>query len=368
MHPDNHFLTVNPGSSSTKVALTRVERKNEEPVVWVVKEKTLRHPDEELRQYAKISEQLEYRFRHVQSFIDELETEFSAVVGRGGLARPVGGGTYVTTSALLSDLETGIQGEHPSNLGGLIAHRIGEEMDIPSFIVDPVSVDELSPEARISGLPEIQRISLWHALNCRASARKAAAELGHILNEVNLVVIHLGSGITVAAMDKGRAIDVNNATAEGPFGPDRAGGLPATGVVDLAFSGNYSQSELKRIMMGRGGFYAYLGTRDMIEIEKRAHEGDEQANLLLRAMVYQIAKEAAAMSSVLLGNVDAIVITGGMARSKQLTSKMERALRWIAPIIVIPGENEVEALTLGAWRVLQGVESAAHYPNDSGEG
>ncbi len=247
-----------------------------------------------------------------------------------------------------------------------MAAAIAAERDVPSFVVDPVSVDEMHPVARISGLPEIERVSLWHALNCKAAAREMARKMGKQLQESNFVIVHLGSGITVAAMERGRAVDVNNAVAEGPFGADRAGGLPATSLVDLATGGTVAPAELRRRLMGGGGLFAYLGTRDTRAVEVRAEEGDEQALLLLDAMTYQIGKETAAMASVLKGDVDAIVLTGGMARSHRITEAIIDRVGWIAPVTLLPGEDELKALALGAYRVLIGAERPAAYPGDGG--
>ncbi len=359
-------LAINPGNTSTKLGLFAADGKDcEGAAEWapsLIAEQTLAHADEELAAFKSIPEQVEYRLSAVSAFLDAYPGGLSAVVGRGGLLRPIPGGTYRTNETMLTDLREGYGGHHASNLGGLLAAAVARDFEVPSFVVDPVSVDELQDVARITGLPEIDRVSLWHALNCKAAARDAAGRLGRDLEEINLIIVHLGSGITVAAIRSGQAIDVNNAVAEGPFGPDRAGGLPATGLVDLATSGKYAAEELKRVLMGKGGLFAYLGTRDAREVEERARQGDRKAALLLDAMVYQIGKEIGAMAAVLSGKVDAIVLTGGIARSDYINEGIIGHAGWIAPVTILPGEDELRALALGALRVLMGVEDLKVYP------
>lgn len=359
------ILAINPGNTSTKMGLVQVSiDENGDVESRLCAEKTVRHPDEELKGFDSVAGQLPYRLEFVRSFLNNFDggCSIDGVAGRGGLARPMPAGTHETNQALLSDLRAGYQGEHAANLGGLMADAMGKELGTRSFIVDGVSVDEMIPEARISGLPEICRRCLWHSLNCRAVARRAAFRLGASLDEINLVVVHLGSGVTVAALRRGRAIDVNDATAEGPMGPDRAGGLPATGVVDLVHSSQLPYRQLRRKLMSEGGIYAYLGTRDMKEVMKRTRSGDEQVQLLVDAMIYQIGKETGAMSASLKGDVRAIVLTGGMANSEEIVDDIRARIGWIAPVLVIPGEDELFALAQGVWRVLTGREEPAEYP------
>ena len=358
-------MTVNPGNTSTKVAVVQVCEDDDDICSEIISERTYRHKDSQMDHFENVLDQLSFRLDVIWSFLCESQTEdggLDAVAGRGGLARPVPGGTYPTCQVLLDDLRRGVQGEHPANLGGLLAHEVAKRLALPSFIVDPVSVDELTEKARISGLPGIERRSLWHALNCRAAARNAAQQVDKSLDEANLVVVHLGSGITVVAFEQGRAVDLTDPTAEGPFGPDRAGGLPATGVVDLAFSEEYSHAELRKIMMGKGGIYAYLGTRDMPQVVRQAEDGIKKARLFLDAMFYQTSKTVGSMAAVLKGSVDAVVLTGGMANSEHITESISGSVNWIAPVVVLPGEDELKALAEGVWRVLSGREKAAEYP------
>ncbi len=363
-----HFiLAINPGNTSTKVGILQVTGCDGTPVTEVLKEAALVHSDEELSRFESVPDQMDYRLASVQDFVADYSEEISAVVGRGGLLRPIEGGTYPIAEPLLEDLRLGYGGHHASNLGGLLAAAVAEDLGVPSYVVDPVSVDEMDSVARISGLPQIERVSQWHALNCRAAARRAAHNLGKNVREVNLVVAHMGSGITVAAMERGRAVDVNNAVAEGPFGADRAGGLPATGLVDLAFGGTYEHAQLRRMLMGGAGLYAYLDTRDTRVVEEMIAGGDEKAALIFEAMIYQIGKEIGAMAASLRGELDAIVLTGGMARSDRIVDSIICRVGWIAPVTVFPGEDELCSLALGAYRVLSGQERPKEYPSGGEE-
>jgi butyrate kinase len=260
---------------------------------------------------------------------------------------------------MLADLEHAR--EHASNLGAVLAHRIARPLGIPAFIVDPVSVDEMEPEARISGLPDLPRLSFSHALNSKAVARRTAAALGRGYFDCNFVVAHLGTGVSVTAHRKGRMVDVSGAEEEGPFSPARSAGLPSLSLVKLCYSGKYTEKEMLARMVGNGGMYAHLGTRDVREAEQRAAAGDAQAALVLEAMAYKIAKEIGAMAAVLAGKVDRVVITGGIARSESLVAKVKARVAWIAPVEVLPGEEELEALAEGAIRVLRGEEAAKTY-------
>jgi len=283
-------------------------------------------------------------------------------VGRGGPFKPLESGSYIVNEKMLSDVKAGnVQADHPSNLGALIAHEITKDTSVPAFIVDPVSVDEFPPVARISGLPQLERKSLGHALNIKMVARKAALELGKKYEELNLIILHLGSGISVSSHLKGKMIDVNNANDMGPFSPQRTGALPVTGLAKLCFSGKYTQPEMYNLLTKKGGLWAYLGTDNVEEVERKIDRGDQKAKLIYEAMVYQIAKEIGAMATTLDGKVDTIVLTGGIANSKRLVNIITNKVKFIARVLVFPGEDEMEALTLGALRVLSGEESPKEY-------
>ncbi|OYD09805.1 butyrate kinase [Paludifilum halophilum] len=352
-------LAINPGSTSTKIGVYDDEKK--------VLEKTLRHDDKELAKYSDLFEQYPFRKRVILDTLDREGmnlTRLNAVVGRGGLLRPISGGTYAVNETMLEDLKSGRYGEHASNLGAVLADDIADELNIPAFIVDPVVVDELEPIARISGAPRIERRSIFHALNQKAVARRIAANLGKRYHEVNLVVAHMGGGITVGAHRRGQVIDVNNGLhGEGPFSPERAGTLPVGDLVSISYSGKFFPSETMKMIVGQGGLMGYLGTTDAREVEARIEDGDEQARLVYTAMAYQVAKEIGSCSTVLEGKVDGIVLTGGLAYGKVFTGEIEKRVSWIAPVFVAPGENELQALVEGALRVIRGEEKAREYPN-----
>jgi butyrate kinase len=347
------ILAVNPGSVTTKLALFAGESLHASA--------TLCHEPGELA--PEIPAQLELRTKLTADWLDSALAghKLGAVVGRGGMLKPIPGGTYIVNKAMLRDLGLGVQGQHASNLGGLIAHELAVRHGVRAYIVDPVSVDEMEPLARISGLPEICRRSPSHALNIRAIARRAAADLGENYHETNLILIHLGTGISVAPLAGGRMVDVNNANEMGPFSPERCGGLPAGDLAALCFSGRYQEKQLRQILVRRGGLLAYLGTNDGQEIEKRIGQGDEKARLIYEAMAYQVAKEAGAMATVLKGRVRAIVLTGGLARSDLLCGWVRERVSFIAPVLVYPGEDELLALAQGCLRVLLGKEESREY-------
>ncbi len=352
----NRILAVNPGATSTKFAVFD----DEQPIL----QHSVEHHGSELQRFARVADQADFRLALITAALDAASiplASLQAVVGRGGLLKPLSGGTYGVNRAMLDDLHAATRGEHASNLGAIIANALAQRLGIPAFIVDPVSVDEMEPEARLSGHPEIPRDSLSHALNSKAVARRAAADLGTSYGELNLLIAHLGSGISVTAHRRGRMIDVNNAQEEGPFSPDRCGGLPARKLVKLCFSGKYSEAEMAAQLMGKGGIFAYLGSRDLREVEARAASGDAQAELVFTAMAYQIAKEIGAMATVLRGAVDRIVITGGMAWSQRLVDEVSARVGFIAPVVLLPGEEELPALAAGALRVLRGEEPAQTY-------
>jgi len=351
-------LIINPGSTSTKIAVYKDET--------MIFEKTIRHTNEELQPYNKVADQ--FRFRK-ELIISELKgndislNELDAVVGRGGLLKPIEGGTYAVNDRLIEDLKLNVKGEHASNLGALLARSIADEVNIRSFIVDPVVVDEMEDVAKISGHPDFERISIWHALNQKAVARRAAEEkFGKKYEEMNFVVAHLGGGISVGAHKKGRVIDVNNAlNGEGPFSPERSGTLPSSQLVKMCFGGNYSEAEINKIIAGKGGISAHLGTNNAKEVSDRAKAGDEKARLIYSAMAYQVAKAIGEYSVVLDGNVDAILITGGIAYDKSFVQMIEDKVKFIAEVISYPGEDELLALAQGGLRVLNGMEQAKEY-------
>jgi len=289
-------------------------------------------------------------------------SEFNMIVGRGGLLKPIPGGTYAITDALLTDLRNGVQGEHASNLGGILAKDIADEIGVPSYIVDPVVVDELVPEARLSGVPELPRVSIFHALNQKAVARRYAKEIGKKYEDLNLIVVHLGGGISVGPHRKGCIIDINNALdGDGGFSPERAGAVPVGSLVKMCFSGKYTEKEVYRKLVGNGGFNAYLGTNDMRNVNKMIEEGNKEAELVREAFIHQICKDIGAMSTVLRGQVDQIIVTGGIAYNAVVVDKIKERCEWIAPFTVYPGEDELLALVQGGLRVLNGEEQAKEY-------
>jgi butyrate kinase len=351
-------LIINPGSTSTKIAVYKDES--------MIFEKTIRHTTEELHSFVKVTDQFQFRKEMIIQALNENNIyldELDSVVGRGGLLKPIEGGTYAVNDNLMEDLKNNFKGEHASNLGALLAHSIAEEVNIPSFIVDPVVVDELEEVARISGHPEFERTSIWHALNQKAVARRAAQEkFGKKYEEMNFVVAHLGGGISVGAHKKGKVIDVNNAlNGEGPFSPERSGTLPTSQLVKLCFSGKYSEAQIQKIIAGKGGISAHLGTNNAKEVSDRANAGDERAKLIYSAMAYQVAKAIGEYAVVLDGNVDAILITGGIAYDKSFVKMIEEKVKFIANVISYPGEDELLALAQGGLRVLNCVEESKNY-------
>lgn len=355
------ILTINPGSTSTKIAVF----KNEE----LVFEKTLRHSSEEIGQYDKVADQFEFRKGVIEEALKESELkveDLDAIVGRGGLLKPIKGGTYTVSDTMVEDLKVGVLGEHASNLGGIIAKQMGDEVSIPSFIVDPVVVDEMEDIARISGVPEIPRISIFHALNQKAIGRRAAKEMGKKYEECNFLIVHMGGGVTVGAHKDGRVIDnTNGLDGEGPFSPERSGGLPVGGLTRLCYGDQLSKAEIGKRIKGNGGVVAYLGTNDMRDVEAMIEKGDEKAALIYDAMVYQICKEIGAYATVLKGQVDAIILTGGIAYSKVIREKIEDRVKFIAPVKAYPGEDEMIALAQGGLRVLNGEEEALDYQQEA---
>jgi butyrate kinase len=352
------ILAINPGSTSTKFGLFEEEN--------LVFEKNLRHSPEELSGFTRITDQFAFRKELIMKELLERKIDFSAVaavVGRGGLVKPIESGIYLVNEELKKDLRSAPLGEHASNLGGLIADDIATALCCArAFIVDPVVVDELRPEARLSGHPEIARISIFHALNQKAVGRAYAAAKGKRYEELNLIIAHMGGGISVGAHCKGRVIDVNNAFGgDGPFSPERAGGLPSNQLVDLCFSGKYQKCEVKSMLVGKGGMVAYLGTNDFKEVCDRAEKGDEQAILVRDAAAYQVGKEIGAMAAVLEGKVDAIILTGGMAYQDLHIKNIKSMVGYIAEVIVSPGEDELKSLAYNGLLALNGSINVREY-------
>lgn len=352
------ILVVNPGSTSTKLSIY------EDRTAGVTE--TISHDAPTIAQFASLMDQLPMRLAIVKDFLvrhNVATDSLSAVACRGGLPQPLPSGTYRVNEAMVDDLQHPAMGAHASNLGACIGFALSRESGVPAFIVDPVVVDELDPLARLSGLKGLDRVSIFHALNQKAVARQAAADLGKTYEEANLIVVHLGGGISVGAHHLGRVIDVNNAlNGDGPFAPERAGSLPAVGLVKLCFSGTYSQSEIMKLLAGKGGLVSHLGTNDARAVEKMIDEGDKHALLVYTAMAYTTAKTIGEMATVLKGDVDAIVMTGSMARSRFLVDEITKRVQFIAPIRIYPGEDEMKALALGVLRVLDGSMPAENYP------
>lgn len=357
MVKDYKILVINPGSTSTKVALFSNEQ--------LLFDKKIEHSSEELSVFHKIIDQYEFRLGIILNFLKGKGIDHSAldaVVGRGGLLKPIASGTYRVNEKMLEDLHKGVSGEHASNLGGVLAHGIAEKLYIPSYIIDPVVIDEMKPVARISGIPEIPRISILHTLNQKAVARKAALDLGKNYKKVNFVVAHLGGGISVGIHCKGNIIDVNNAlNGEGPFTPERSGGLPVGALVNLCFSGKFTKEEILKKIKGKGGLVAYLNTNDVREVIIRIEQGDKKAKLILEAMAYQVAKEIGAAATVLKGQIDAIILTGGIAYANEFVNMIRDRVSFISLVMLYPGEEEMLALCEGALRVLKGEEVAKIY-------
>lgn len=351
------ILIINPGSTSTKIGVYEDETQ--------LMEETLRHSTEEIAQYATIYDQKDFRKNVILDVLKEKDVDINdidVVVGRGGLLKPIPGGTYETTPELLEDLKVGKQGQHASNLGGILAKEIAAEINVPSYIVDPVVVDELADVARLSGHPLFPRISIFHALNQKAVAKRYAKEVGKNYEDLNLIVVHMGGGVSVGAHKNGKVIDVANALeGDGPFSPERSGGLPTGSLVKACFSGEYTQAEIKKMLNGNGGFNAYVGSNDMRDLLKMIDDGDKKAEAVVDAFHYQLCKEIGAMAVVLGGKVDQIILTGGIAYSAKTQEDMSKAVDWIAPITIYPGEDELLALAQGALRVMTGEEKARVY-------
>ena len=351
-----NILIINPGSTSTKVAIFNQEGKE------VFKE-FISHSTEELFRFKSLLEQGPFRKKIILNTLKKKKIDsnsLSAIIGRGGILKPLAAGTYEVNKQLIDDLKNSPI-EHASNLGGIIAHEIAEEINVPAYIADPVSVDEFTDIARISGLKGVERESLLHALNIRANAFRYAKERGKKFEELNLIVAHLGGGISISPIEKGKIIDVNNANDGGPFSPERTGSLPNKALIHLCYSGKYSEKELYKFITHQGGLVSYLGTNDVREVIKKIEQGDKNAELIFEGMCYQIAKEIGAMAAVLKGKVEAIILTGGIAHNEILVNKIKDHTNWIAPIVVYPGEEEMKALAQAVIRVIEGIEKVKTY-------
>lgn len=351
------ILVINPGSTSTKVAVFED--------VSEVFSQNLSHSAEEINEFPTIINQLDYRFDKIMNFLVSQGVEpksFAAVVGRGGLLKPLISGTYQIDSVMLEDLSHSRFGSHASNLGAILAQRIASLATCPSYIVDPVVVDELDPIARLTGRPEIEKKSAFHALNQKAVAKRFAKSISRRYEELNLIIAHLGGGISVGCHKLGRVVEVNNAlNGEGPFSPERTGTVQAGQFAENILKGQLSLETIMKMLAGKGGLVAHLGTTDAREVETRIAAGDKEAEKIYQAMIYNIARYIAAAAVPTKGRVDQIILTGGIAYSQVLTDKIKEYVAFIAPVTVIPGENELQALAEGAYRVLSGEEPAKEY-------
>ncbi|MFC3904232.1 butyrate kinase [Clostridium disporicum] len=351
------LLIINPGSTSTKIGVYEDEKE-----VFV---ETLRHSSEEIAKYDSIFEQKGFRKEVIMNVLKDNNfdvTTLDAVVGRGGMLKPMAGGTYEVNDELLNDLKIGVQGQHASNLGGILANEIAKEVGGKAFIVDPVVVDELEAVARISGVPELPRKSKFHALNQKAVAKRFGKESKRGYENLNLIVVHMGGGVSVGAHQNGRVIDVNNALdGDGAFSPERAGSVPVGDLIKMCFSGEYTQAEVYSKIVGKGGYVAYLNTNDARDVLREKQEGNEFAELIYNAFIYQVSKSIGEMATVLKGKVDSIILTGGIAYSPIVVADIKERVEWIGNVTVYPGEDELLALAQGAIRVLSGEEKAKIY-------
>ncbi len=351
-----HILAINPGSTSTKIGVF----KDEECLFEI----NVSHSAKQLEEFSKIWDQYSFRKEEIVAALEKRNFDISkldAVVGRGGLIKPIPSGVYCVDQEMIEDARIGFQGQHASNLGCVIAYSIAWENTIPAFIVDPPAVDDLEPLARITGTKEIERGSLLHALNIFATARKYATERGKKIEDINLIVAHMGGGITVAALKKGKAVNVNHGLEEGPMTPERSGQLPLFQFMKLCLSGKHTEAELKKMIVGRGGLMSHFGTNKAYDVEKLAIAGSEKHRMVIEAMAYQVAQEIGARATNLCGEAEAVIITGGIANSKFITEKIAERVKFIAPVVIYPGEAELDALAGGALRVLKGEEQVKHY-------
>ncbi len=360
MGEEKHLLVINVGSTSTKVACFRGGTPECSGNIG--------YKADDLARFSSLEEQHPLRERDVMNFLTENginPEELDMIVSRGGLGRPGPGGAYEIDSIMCEDLLTGKYGKHVSALGPSMALKLSEKHGVPAMVIDPPSTDEFEPLARISGMPDIERKSAFHALNQKMAARKYAAEVRKRYEEINIVVAHLGGGITVGAHKKGRVIDCTHGLSEGPFTPERAGALPTMDIIDLAFSGKLDKKQLQGSLIGQGGLTAYLGTTDARDVENMIKCGNEKAKLVFEAMAYQISKEIGAMAVVLKGHIDGIIITGGLAHSEMLVGWIVERVRFLAPMTIYPGEDEMVALAEGGLRFLRNEENMMRYRQES---
>jgi butyrate kinase len=355
-HESNRVLVINPGSTSTKFGVF-----TKDGAEWVT---TVQHGDEEIEQFRGRSmlARTGYRAGVIEKALAAARydaKQFAAVGGRGGFLPPMACGTYVVDDAIIEELRLARHGEHASNLGAVLALRFARAAGVNAYVVDPVTVDEWQDCARLSGSPLIERWCVGHALNIKAVARRFARESVRAYADLRLIIAHMGSGITVSAHRDGRMID-NNTPEEGPMGPDRTGSLPVRKLMKLCVTGDHTDRQLDRMLFGEGGLFAYLGTRDLKEVERLVDAGDQKAAAVYDAMIYQVAKETGAMAAVLEGRVDALLLTGGMAHSERLVGKLRKYIEWIAPITVYAGEDELQAIAEGVFRVLSGEDEPKH--------
>lgn len=350
------ILAINPGSTSTKIALYEDEKE-----LYV---KNITHSNEEIEKYNKITDQYEMRYKEIMNFLEEIKfdiNELSAIVGRGGLLPPVKSGAYRVNESMIDRLKNRPVVEHASNLAAIIAFEMATKLNIPAFIYDSIAVDELNDIARISGMEDIKRKSLSHALNMRAVAINTAISLKKNYEEMNIIVAHLGGGMSISVQSKGKMVDIVS-DDEGPFSPERAGRVPCKDLINLCYEND--KNTMKKKLRGKGGLISYLGTNDARKVEEMIKNGDEKAELIYKAMAYQIAKGIGELATVVNGKVDAIAITGGIAYSKMITDWIKERVEFIAPVIISPGENELESLSFGALRVLRGEEAVREYDLD----
>ncbi len=350
------ILVINPGGTSTKISVFEDEKQ--------IFNKNISHTQEDLESFKTVFDQYEYRKDLILKTLEENDfdiSEFASVVGRGGLMKAIEGGTYSVSEEMIQDLRNQINGEHASNLGAVLAKNIGEEIGAVSFVVDPVSVDEFQEESRITGISDLEKASWLHALNHKAVCRKMAGDLGGKYEDYNFIVAHLGSGISIVAHNKGKMIDGSGGRTDGPFSPERSGGILTYPLIKLCYSGKYTEAEMVNKVSNIGGMYDYLGTKDMIQIEEMIEKGDQKAKLIMDAFIYQVSKEISMYGASLYGKVDRIILTGGIAHSDLVTQGVKERTSYLAPIEIIPGEMEMEALALGALRVIRGEEAVKVY-------
>ena len=347
------ILAINPGSTSTKIALYEETKE--------LFKRNIEHSNEEIAKYKNIADQYEMRNDAIMNLLKEMNfdvKELSAVVGRGGILPPVKSGAYRVNESMVERLAKNPVIEHASNLGAIIANEISKPLNIPAFIYDSVAVDELNDIARISGMADIKRESFSHALNMRAVSIKVAEKLDKAYEDSNFVVAHLGGGISISVHNKGKMVDIIS-DEEGPFSPERAGRVPCKRLIEMCYLND--KNVMKKKLRGEGGLVSYLGTNSALEVEKRIENGDEEAKLVYEAMAYQVAKGIGELATVVDGDVDAVIITGGIAYSKMMTEWITKRVKFIAPVEIVPGENELEALAFGTLRVLKGEEKAHEY-------